>query len=120
MTAYTIEQMLPDIPRLYTALAEWLACVVCIAEQRQRFEKWKVCGILGLALPVQTVFLVLTKGKSGFLWFLYGGCPVFYVFADLGMYGQQCARCGISLYPGVCYGGVCCVAGMAAVLLRLL
>lgn len=80
MTAYTIEQMLPDIPRLYTALAEWLACVVCIAEQRQRFEKWKVCGILGLALPVQTVFLVLTKGKSGFLWFFYMAVALFFMY----------------------------------------
>lgn len=68
---HAMEQMLPDIPRLYTALAEWLACMICIMEQRQRFAKWKVWGVLALALPGQTVFLVLTKGQTGFLWFFY-------------------------------------------------
>ncbi len=75
-----IEQTLPDIPRIYTALAEWLACMVCILEMHPRFEKWKICGILALALPVQAVFLELTKGRNGFLWFLFMAMAVLFMY----------------------------------------
>lgn len=77
---HMMEQTLPDIPRLYTALAEWLACLVCILELRPAAAGWKVCGILGLALPVQSAFLVLTKGQSGFLWFFYMAVAVFFMY----------------------------------------
>lgn len=75
-----IRQTLPDIPRIYTALAEWLACMVCILELQPRFDKWKICGILGLALPVQAVFFVLTKGGNGFFWFLCMAIAVFFMY----------------------------------------
>lgn len=89
---HTMGQMLPDIPRLFTALAEWLACMVCILEQRQRFARWKVWGMLGLALPVQAVFLVLTKGQSGFLWFFYMAVALFFMY--LLIWG--CSDCNAS------------------------
>lgn len=116
-----IEQTLPDIPRIYTALAEWLACMVCILEMHPRFEKWKICGILALALPVQAVFLELTKGRNGFLWFLFMAMAVLFMYLlNLWMRRQSCAGCGISLYPRLCNGGVCSVSGVAAAVLFLL
>ena len=61
---------LPDIPRIYTALAEWLACLVCIFELKRRFSILKLVGISAAALVFQSVYLVLTKGQDGILWFL--------------------------------------------------
>lgn len=52
---------LPDIPRLYTALAEWLACLVylpLISCKRWTGRTWTA---LGLALVWQSVFLAVTR-----------------------------------------------------------
>lgn len=53
--------VVPDIPRFYTALAEWSACLVFITLIRNRISKWKVAGVSAAALVVQSVFLVLTE-----------------------------------------------------------
>lgn len=60
--------LLPDIPRIYTALAEWLACLVFIMQTKRRFSGKKLAGISLLVLIAQGVFLELTKGLSNFRW----------------------------------------------------
>lgn len=52
--------VVPDIPRLYTALAEWSACLVFIVLLKRRISNWKVVGVSVAALVVQALFLVLT------------------------------------------------------------
>ena len=47
--------VLPDIPRIYTALAEWLACLICISEVKRRIGGWKLAGISIGMLCVQSV-----------------------------------------------------------------
>lgn len=44
--------LLPDIPRLYTALAEWLSCLVYISILKKRFQGLRLWGLT-------TVFLIL-------------------------------------------------------------
>ena len=34
--------LMPDIPRIYTAAAEWMACMLFIVSLKKRFEWWKV------------------------------------------------------------------------------
>ena len=51
---------LPDIPRLYTALAEWLACMVYVMALRRRVEGWRLALEAGALLVVLSVFLVAT------------------------------------------------------------
>ena len=66
-----IEEMplvLPDIPRAFTAFAEWLACLLCIFEMRHRFTGWKMAGVSAAALAVQTVFLQVTENMEGIWW----------------------------------------------------
>lgn len=60
--------MLADIPRAFTALAEWLACVVYITQRPKRRTggKWWLAA-LGV-LAVQTLFLVLTDDVPLYLW----------------------------------------------------
>jgi signal transduction histidine kinase len=60
----------PDIPRAYTALAEWLMCLMCIIEVKRRLHGWKLAVVSAAALVVQTVFLVLTEGQNNILWIL--------------------------------------------------
>lgn len=50
---------LPDIPRLYTALAEWCACMVYIMAVPRRLRSWKLPLWSGTILVVLSVFLVL-------------------------------------------------------------
>lgn len=47
---------LPDIPRLYTALAEWLACMVYIQALPRRFHGWRMGLWAGAGLAALTAF----------------------------------------------------------------
>lgn len=60
--------VLPDIPRLYTALAEWSACLVFVLLLKHRIAGWKVAGISVLALAVQVLFMVETGEVSIYFW----------------------------------------------------
>ena len=53
--------VLPDIPRIYTALAEWLACIVYIAQLKKHIKGWGLIAFSGGFLIVQSLFLILTK-----------------------------------------------------------
>lgn len=65
-----LQQALPDIPRLYTALAEWLACMIFILYVKKRVKGVKFYGLCAAALFVQSAFLVLTGGLQGVWWIL--------------------------------------------------
>lgn len=65
-----VHNILPDIPRIYTALAEWMACLVCIHEMKKRFSGWKLTAICAAALLIQSVFLVLTKDLGNVWWMI--------------------------------------------------
>ncbi len=59
---------LSDIPRLYTALAEWCACLVIVARYPRRFDGPKLWRILAAGLLVQCLFLVCTDALPIWLW----------------------------------------------------
>lgn len=65
-----INMILPDIPRVYTALAEWLACLLCILEVKRRISGWKFWCVSAVALVMQSVFLEITNGLDNILWIL--------------------------------------------------
>jgi len=60
---------LSDIPRLFTAVAEWSACLIFICKRPLRFTGFRLWGALGLGLLVQSLFLCLTDGLRIVLWF---------------------------------------------------
>ena len=62
--------MLPDIPRLYTALAEWLACMVCIIGLKRRITGWKFGATSVGFLVFQSVFLYVTVDAKGAWWMI--------------------------------------------------
>lgn len=60
---------LSDIPRLFTALAEWCACVIFILNHPRRLAGLRLWGVLGLGLAAQCLFLQLTD-KLYIVWWL--------------------------------------------------
>lgn len=64
-----MQDIIRDIPRIYTALAEWSACVATIILLRNRIKGWKLYLTAAAALIVQCVILVVTAGfSSDILW----------------------------------------------------
>lgn len=53
--------LFPEIPRLYTAFAEWAACIVYISLLKRKLKGWSLVGFSSAALIVQSVFLVVTR-----------------------------------------------------------
>lgn len=86
MEGWGLGQTLPDIPRIYTALAEWLACVICILGTKRRLSGWKFGGIAVAALVIQSCFLVVTAELDGALWMVCMAAAVFlmYIFICIG------------------------------------
>ncbi len=60
--------MLPDIPRYYTALAEWLACMLCIVQIPRRHSSLHTGLITAGFLLFQCVFLMNTDNQTGLRW----------------------------------------------------
>ena len=63
-----LNQLMPDIPRLYTAIAEWAACMIFIVSLKKRFEWWKTGLIVAGMLVLQSVFLVATGNVAIYFW----------------------------------------------------
>jgi len=59
---------LSDIPRLFTAIAEWCACLLLIFHHPRRLSGVRLWGVLGLGLVVQCLFLCLTDGLHILFW----------------------------------------------------
>lgn len=57
-----------DIPRFYTALAEWAACVVYLVLMKKRLSKINTAACSVLMLLVQSAFLTLTGGLPLMFW----------------------------------------------------
>ena len=94
-----IDNLMPDIPRIYTALAEWMACMLFIVLLKKRFEWWKSGLIMAGMLVLQSVFLVATGNVPIYFWipcmiaavslmvgFIYFCCDV--NFQDAGYFGM--------------------------------
>lgn len=77
-----IDHLIPDIPRLYSAIAEWLACMIFILPFKKRFSKIKTGVIMAVMLVVQSGFMVVTEDvRLFFLDSLHdGSCIPYAVF----------------------------------------
>lgn len=57
-----------DIPRLYTALAEWLACFCVVAWTKKRLKKSATAIISMGMLIMQAAFLIITENIQVYFW----------------------------------------------------
>ena len=73
---------LPDIPRIYTALAQWLACLVFIVSfDKRRFGGLKLIALAALFLAAQSSLLVTTAHAPHLLWLIFMMLSWFLMFA---------------------------------------
>lgn len=70
MSAAEMQLVLPDIPRTFTAIAEWLACLLCIFEMKRKISGWRLAGISFAVLIIQAAFLEVTESMEGVWWML--------------------------------------------------
>lgn len=89
--------VLPDIPRIYTAVAEWLACLLCILEVKRRITGWKLTAVSLTSLAIQSIFMKFTNGLENFLWI------VCMIVAVAMMYAYILACCDMSAKDAVYY-----------------
>lgn len=88
---------LPDIPRIFTAVAEWLACILCICELKRKVNGGKLAFVSAAFLLIQSTFLIMTEGMQGALWIL---CMAMAVAI---MYGFILLCCDVSMITAGCY-----------------
>lgn len=81
MTQYYYEM---DIPRLCTALAHWLSCVLYLRMLPPRWGGAKRIALYGGALAVFAAYLVVTDGNSGWLFNLFYAGAVALMLAFFG------------------------------------
>lgn len=62
------EVNLVDIPRIYTAIAEWMGCMLAIALMPKRYLGKKLVGICIAALVVQCIVLEVTGDVPIYFW----------------------------------------------------
>ncbi len=89
-----MNRVLPDIPRIYTALAEWSSCLVFIILLEKRISRCRVIGAAIAALVIQAVFMVMTDEVLLIFWlpcmilavcfmifFIYSCCKISWIEA---------------------------------------
>lgn len=59
---------LPEIPRLYTAIAEWLGCAMFVAVLPSRLRGWRLWLVMSGGLAVQAAFLAATGSLPVGFW----------------------------------------------------
>ncbi len=63
-----MNDIFPEIPRLFTALSEWLACIVYISILKRHYSGIKLIGIMVGAFMIQAAFLMLTGDLPIYFW----------------------------------------------------
>ena len=77
-----------DIPRIYTALAEWMSCLVFGFILPRKVSSRKFAAIAAIALPVQCILLVTTKQIWVGMWIPIMVIAVFFMYLFLSMVGS--------------------------------
>lgn len=99
-----MEHIMPDIPRIYTAIAEWMACMLFILPVKKRFDRVKTGALMAAALVIQSLFLTMTGSVRIYFWI---PCMIIAVLLMIGfIYGC----CGISLTDAGYFGMIAFVA----------
>ena len=98
---YRFEAM-PDIPRIYTALAEAIACMAMIYTVKRKYRGWRQLLAVVVLLTVQCVFLEITGGLSDFFWILAMMAAILFMIAGIRIQTEcswrSCAYLGMEAF----------------------
>lgn len=112
-----IDHLMPDIPRLYSAIAEWLACMIFILPFKKRFSKIKTAVIMAVMLVVQSGFMVVTEDVDCFSGFLHDRSSIPYAVFHLCILCDRNNRRSIFCADRICCGRIHGIDRMAGCLL---
>lgn len=96
--------MMQDIPRVYTAVAEWAACMVFILLLKKHFHVWKTALLMAGMLLWQSIFLKVTGGLPIGFWIPCMAAAVLF------MIGIIYACCQIHVADAAYFGMIAFVA----------
>ncbi len=83
--------VMPSIPRVLTALAEWGACLLYVCKYQRRLSGWRLPLVLAAALAVQCVFLQATGSWPVALWIPCMAAAVGLMFLIIWLCGEMTA-----------------------------
>ena len=63
-----IGNAIPDIPRLYTAIAEWLSCVMVVILLKPKLSKYKTAIFSAIYLALLIIFMEVTANIVLWMW----------------------------------------------------
>ena len=70
-------ELFTEFPRVHTAIAEWIACLIYIIPRTKRFRGWKLFGVCASFFAVLLLTNVPSEHEDGFVWvMLMIGCMV--------------------------------------------
>ena len=96
-------ELINDIPRLYTGIAEWAGCLVVLLNCRRKVQTMPFILISAAALVIQCGFLMMTANiGAGVVWVLI----MFAAFCLMCLYIFLCADFSVK---GAVYGGAAAV-----------
>lgn len=95
--------MTADIPRLYTALAEWCACLLYLQTMTRTVRGWRLVAASAGLLALQSMFLGLTGSLPISFWIPCMALAVGFLFLFLFLCGNRNAA----------DAGYCCVRAFA-------
>lgn len=112
MRGTEIASVLPDIPRIFTAFAEWLACMQCLVELKHKITGWKYYVTVVCMLLIQSIFFVMTGGLNNFWWIvcMITAIMIMYVFISIcccvskKTAGYYCVRAFVSAEFAASFG----------------
>lgn len=102
-------EAIPDIPRLYTALAEWAACLVYIMTNKRRVHAARLVFALGFALAVLIVWHTIAGMLPVLVWIPGMAFAAFLMYLALFICGEISA-----LQAGYCWVRAFILAEFAA------
>lgn len=62
------EPVIPNVPRYYTAIAEWMACCVYVIILKKRYSKEETAGMLAGGLIIQIIIQLMAGVLPAILW----------------------------------------------------
>lgn len=86
-----------DIPRICTALADWLACLLYLRFLPPRFGGWRRAATYAAGLAVMAAYLVATDGYSGWRFNVLYAISVLLMLAFMGL-GSRGELCQVGFF----------------------
>ena len=97
-----MENMMPDIPRYCSAIAEWMSCMLFVVLLKHRFSGRSTILLAAGALALQVAFMVLTGDVPIYLWIpcmiFAVALMIFYIYLLCDIHKLDAAYFGIQAF----------------------